>query len=161
MRRDRVFEGFRGTVQNRSIDSGKPVKCGTRFRSGSRPVGVKSLQDERAQFVKIIQAEDRDPFQARMVDCLFHASSHNRPNAPASAAARSSRAPSAPSRVGRSQFLDYGFAYTSALITSIPTNGWLPSTQASCPGGIVYDSPAAMVFSVPSFKRIVIRPETA
>src|SRR5687767_13464736 len=29
-----------------------------------------------------------------------------------------------------------GFAYTSALITSIPTNGWSPSTQASCPGGI-------------------------
>ena len=55
----------------------------------------------------------------------------------------------------------YGLAYTSALITSMPTNGWLPSTQASCPGGIVYDSPAAIVFSVPSFMRTVIFPETA
>ena len=79
MRRDRVFEGFRGTVQNRSIDSGKPVKCGTRFGSGSRPVGVKRLQDERAQFVKIVLVEDRDPFQARKVDRLFHTSSRNRP----------------------------------------------------------------------------------
>lgn len=30
-----------------------------------------------------------------------------------------------------------GFAYVSALITSMPTKGSLPSTQASCPGGIV------------------------
>ena len=33
--------------------------------------------------------------------------------------------------------MPYGFAYTSALITSIATNGSSPSTQASCPGGIV------------------------
>ncbi len=30
-----------------------------------------------------------------------------------------------------------GRAYCSALITSMPTNGSLPSTQASCPGGMV------------------------
>lgn len=55
----------------------------------------------------------------------------------------------------------FGFAYTSALITSMPTKRSLPSTQASCPGGIVYDSPALIVFSLPSFIRTFIRPETA
>jgi hypothetical protein len=40
----------------------------------------------------------------------------------------------------------YGFAYCSALITSMPTKRSFPSTQASCPGGMVYDSPATMVF---------------
>ena len=63
--------------------------------------------------------------------------------------------------LSRSQLPTCALAYTSALITSIPTKGWLPSTQASCPGGIVYDSPAAMDFSVPSIMRTVIRPETA
>jgi hypothetical protein len=32
---------------------------------------------------------------------------------------------------------DGGLAYCSALSTSMPTNGWRPSTQASCPGGMV------------------------
>jgi hypothetical protein len=53
------------------------------------------------------------------------------------------------------------FAYCSALMTSMPTNGSPPSTQASWPGGIVYDSPALMLFSVPSSRRTLIRPETA
>src|SRR3990172_261806 len=54
---------------------------------------------------------------------------------------------------------NHGFAYSSALITSIPTKGSFPSTQASCPGGIVYDSPAPTVFWEPSFMRTVRRPE--
>ncbi len=55
----------------------------------------------------------------------------------------------------------YGFAYCSALITSMPTNRSFPSTHASCPGGTVYESPATMFFCVPSFIRIVRHPETA
>ncbi len=55
----------------------------------------------------------------------------------------------------------YGFAYCSALITSMPTNRSFPSTHASCPGGIVYESPATMFFCVPSFIRTVRHPETA
>ena len=54
-----------------------------------------------------------------------------------------------------------GLAYCSALMTSMPTKGWLPSTHASWPGGIVYDSPAVIVCSVPSWSRTVIDPETA
>lgn len=38
-----------------------------------------------------------------------------------------------------------GFAYCSALITSMPTNGSAPSTHASWPGGMVYDIPCSMV----------------
>ena len=43
--------------------------------------------------------------------------------------------------LGRSQ----PFAYTSALITSMPTNGSSPSTHASWPGGMVYDIPGRIV----------------
>src|SRR3990172_964947 len=59
------------------------------------------------------------------------------------------------------QSYSYGFAYCSALITSSPTKRSFPSTQASWPGGMVYESPATMVFWVPSFRRTVRRPETA
>ena len=66
-------------------------------------------------------------------------------------------------RIHYQQIMDlaYAFAYCSALITSMPTNGSSPSTQASCPGGIVYDSPAEIVCSDPSVRRTTMRPETA
>ncbi len=54
----------------------------------------------------------------------------------------------------------YALAYCSALVTSIPTKRSFPSTHASCPGGIVYESPAENVFFVPPFSWTVRRPET-
>ena len=42
----------------------------------------------------------------------------------------------------------------------MPTNFSLPEFQASWPGGIVYDWPAVMVFSVPSFTLTTRLPDT-
>ena len=49
-------------------------------------------------------------------------------------------------------------ANCSALMTSTHTKGSLPLTQASCPGGIVYDIPGWISVSDPSFKRMRARP---
>src|ERR1700680_1990571 len=54
-----------------------------------------------------------------------------------------------------------GFAYSSALMTSIPTNGSLPSTHASCPGGMVYDIPGPIVILEPSLLWTFLWPDTA
>src|ERR1051326_6062473 len=52
-------------------------------------------------------------------------------------------------------------AYCSALITSMQTNGSLPSTHASWPGGIGEEAPGAIDFCEPSFIFTVSRPDTA
>lgn len=54
-----------------------------------------------------------------------------------------SRVPKPPASASEGQRI--GFPYCSALITSMPTNGSSPSTQASWPGGMVYDIPFSMV----------------
>ncbi len=51
-------------------------------------------------------------------------------------------------------------AYVAALANSMPTKGSSPTTRASCPGGIVYDSPPVMVILVPSVIQVSSWPET-
>src|ERR1700680_675513 len=47
-------------------------------------------------------------------------------------------------------------AYVPALANSMPTNDSSPTTRASCPGGIVYDSPGLIVIRVPSVIHVSI-----
>ncbi len=51
-------------------------------------------------------------------------------------------------------------AYVAALLNSMPTNGSSPTTRASCPGGIVYESPFVMVIRAPSVIHVSSFPET-
>ncbi len=51
-------------------------------------------------------------------------------------------------------------AYVAALANSMPTKGSSPTTRASCPGGIVYESPVLIVIRVPSVIQVSSWPET-
>ena len=69
------------------------------------------------------------------------------------AESRSTRLPESRTRSQR-------LAYVAALANSIPTNDSSPTTRASCPGGIVYDSPGLIVIRVPSVIHVSSWPET-